>query len=104
MKYEWEETDLLCGMYICCNTWSENSEDISGLCSVTYQLGFIGGSSSCMCLISVTDGLVMTFKETEQFKGDAKGILLLHLNGEGLGYRPLNQKAIQRRIEHLHGV
>ncbi len=104
MKYIWQEEDVKCGRYICRESYPEDCEDVSGLCSVTYKLGFISGSSSCMCLISISDGMVVQFSETEKRERDAKHVFIGELNNDEHGYRPLTQKQILRRMDYLQNM
>ena len=100
MKYNWEEKDLKCGRYVCVESWPENSEDISGLCSVTYKIGYIVGSTRCMCLIAITDGMIISYKQHEDTR-NAKEKMLESFNTDDHGYRPLNQEQVMRRMEYL---
>ncbi len=98
IKYEWEEADTTCGRYVSADSYPEDSEDISGLCSVTYKIGYIGGRSQCLCLISITDGLIMKYQGPG--KGAPINLLLAELNS--YGYHPINGEQLIRRIKYLH--
>lgn len=54
MKYTWETTDIKAGIYV---------GDQSGGLSYIYKIGYIvsAQSKNKYCLISMTDGLVMSF-------------------------------------------
>lgn len=99
ITHHWEKKDLKFGSYLCQYTWSEDSDDISGLCSVTYKLGWKGGSRDCCCLISISDGMVLDFPKTEHKSGEE--VLLEELNKNGNNYRPLTAKQVTRRINYL---
>ena len=99
MRKKWTEEDIECGRYICRESYTEDTKDISGLCSVTYKLGFISGASSCMCKIAITDGMVVTYQETEN--KNARQVLLERLNSDTYGYRLLSQNEITKRIQYL---
>ena len=91
---------MKCGRYICRESWPENSDDISGMCTVTYKIGYIGGSAFCMCLIAITDGMVVRFKEDFD-EANAEEKMLKALNNDDQGYRPLNQEQVLRRMDEL---
>ena len=99
MRKVWTEEDINCGRYICRESYPEDTKDISGLCSVTFKLGFIGGASRCMCEIAITDGLVIKHEATEN--KNARQVLLERLNNDTHGYRLLNQNEIDKRIRYL---
>ncbi len=98
IKHTWEESDINTGLWIASDNYPEDSDDISGLCSVTYKIGYIGGRSQCLCLISITDGLVMKFEGPGK-KGPVKA-LIDEINE--YGYHPINYEQLLRRIEYLH--
>ena len=104
----WEVSDIVCGSYVCRESWPEDSEDIGGLCSVTYKLGYMGGGSSyCMCKVAITDGLVLDYPSTEKDilkRGNAKEVLVEALNSDIEGYRPLTDVQVARRMNYLFRV
>ena len=100
----WEVEDIKCGKFICRESWSEDSKDIGGLCSVTYKLGWLcnkGGSSASMCKVAITDGLILDLRESRLDERDAKQVMADYLNNDVEGYRPLTDKQVMRRMEHL---
>lgn len=100
MKSFWEEADIQAGSMVCVNTWPEDTDDLSGLCSVTFKLGYVGGSSLKMCLISITDGLVMSIDHTDQL--NAKQVLANEFNSDVWGYRLLTSEQIMKRMSYLY--
>jgi hypothetical protein len=100
MKKFWEESDVKSGSMVCVNTWEEDSEDLSGLCSATFKLGYVGGASLKMCLISIQDGLVMSFERTTT--ESARQVLANEFNSDSLGYRLLDKEQIMRRMNYLY--
>lgn len=103
MKYIWEEKDINAGRYICRESWPEDSDDIGGLCSVTFKMGFITGASVCMCLVAITDGMVSHYPQYGD-KANAITRLVEHLNSDKYGYRPLTHKQVMRRMEYLESI
>jgi len=98
MKYTFCKDDLIFGSYICRQSWSEDSEDISGLCSVTYMLGWKVSSRQCCTLISIADGMVLEFSGDDK---DARETILKAINSDKYGYRPLTRKQVKRRLNYL---
>jgi len=102
----WEVSDIQAGKFICRESWPEDSDDIRGLCSVTYKLGYSnGGSAYCMCKVAITDGLVMEYPSTvdhiPEQRGNAREVLVEHLNSDHEGYRLLTNEQVMRRMEYL---
>ena len=100
----WEVSDIKAGVFICRESWPEDSNDIRGLCSVTYKLGWLcnkGGSSASMCKVAITDGLILDFHESSLDSRDAKQVLVNHLNNDIEGYRLLTKEQVMRRMEYL---
>lgn len=112
IRYIWEEEDIQAGIYICRQSWDEDSKDIAGLCSVTYKLSYLnsfngdstGGSRGCMAKTAITDGLVLTYPESSEDARDAKEVFAQALNDDRVGYRLLTNEQVMRRMEHLHGA
>jgi len=103
----WEVEDIKVGTFICRESWSEDSEDIRGLCSVTYKLGWLcnkGGSRTSMCKVAITDGLIIDFRESGEGTKDAKQVLVDYLNSDVEGYRLLTDEQVMRRMKHLLGA
>lgn len=100
----WEVEDIDAGRYICRESWPEDSDDIGGLCSVTYKLGYLsryGGSRASICKIAITDGLVVDFHESKLDEGNAKQLMVKHLNNDVEGFRLLTDEQVMRRMKHL---
>lgn len=93
VRYVWEQLDIRLGRYIVRQSSPKGSENVSFMCSVMYKIGFLAAHRNNRCLISITDGMVLSH-------ADAKS-LADHLNRDVHGFRPTTQKEVVSAIKYL---
>jgi hypothetical protein len=103
ISYHWEEEDIKAGSYVSLNLRPEGSETMDYQCSVTYKVGYSGRLGLNMCLIAITDGMVIIYESTAdtKLKGNAKQVLVNHFNSDEDGYRPLTNEEVMCRMQYL---
>jgi len=89
MKYIWEESDLrgAWGRYIMLNC----SEDKSDYKNITHMWK-VGGDGYKKTLTCMGDGYVVRFENYDK--------LLVHLNTNKMGYRPVKKEELLDAIDH----
>lgn len=94
IKFIWELSDIVSGIYFIRQTSPIDSKDLSFACTVSFKLGFLhDGSEQPWVLISVlTDGMVYA-------KMANKEDVLNMLNNDEHGYRPLTKSEYMAMLE-----